>query len=343
MKNIILFFLFSLVWASSVFAWTIPSDAIHSDDGTHWYSQTGGENGWPTTLIIDGVEKARYTNFTNIYFGNILYSIVRDYPVVNDYNTSWQYILKDWIIIDSGSSIWTIQDNKNILFGWYTYDEGIFRVKNMQGKVLLEDRNASANSSSTYILSGVILSTVANRNWSQYTSYINTIKVPNKFLIFLWVRKKNIYFTDNSTNYMYIFNIKSNKLRKLSPYVWNWQYAITNNSLGDIQEMQYVILIDDKYAIADIDGKIISKDTYDSTDSIMVYWKNFFKSMKIGEKKYFSFGDTTYWPYDQIDTLNASFWYNTYDTSTVKRWSIFVQKNGKNYIVVNGKEILIGN
>ena len=343
MKNILLFILVFITSTSLAFALSAPENAQYSDDGTHWYSQTGGENWEPTILIIDGVEKARYTNFTNIYFGNILYSIVRDYPVGNDYSISRQYILKDWIIIDSGSTIWSIQDNKNILLGWYVHENGTFRVKDIQGKVLLEDRNASANSSSTYILSGVILSTVANRNWSQYTSYINTIKVPNKFLIFLWVRKKNIYFTDNSTNYMYIFNIKSNKLRKLSPYVWNWQYAITNNSLGDIQEMQYVILIDDKYAIADRDGKIISKERYDSIDSITAYWSNFFRSMKIGEKKYFSFADKVYWPYDQIDTFNPSFGYNPSDTSSVRRWSIFVQKNGKNYIVVNGKEVLIGN
>lgn len=35
--------------------------------------------------------------------------------------------------------------------------------------------------------------------------------------------------------------------------------------------MQYIILIDDKYAIADIDGKIISQDKYDSIDSIIAY------------------------------------------------------------------------
>lgn len=348
MKNIILFFLFSLVWASSVFAWTIPSDAQYSDDGTHWYVVSGSSiDSSYQTLIIDGVEKTKHSSFyTHVYLGNTLYSTASDYPPGSYDTITRQYILRDWIVIDSWSSLWIVQDsaNKDNPVWWYVYDEGTFRVKDISGKIILEDANSSSYSSTQFVASGVFLTTVSSKNEKFSTSYINATKVWNQSLSYIGKQGQNLFFSDYGNGHysLYQYNIRNKKLKKL-PGSDTGIYAIVLDKNGDIWRLEYVILVWEQYALADRDGKIISKERYDSIDLITAYWSNFFRSMKIGEKKYFSFADKVYWPYDQIDTFNPSFGYNPSDTSSVRRWSIFVQKNGKNYIVVNGKEVLIGN
>ena len=101
-------------------------------------------------------------------------------------------------------------------------------------------------------------------------------------------------------------------------------------------------MIWEKFAIADISGKIISSDRYDEVSSITAYGDKFYKLLKKDGKNYFSYGNIMYGPYDQIDTsFNVSYGFNPSNYNSIKWWSIYVQRNGKNSIIVNGKEIAL--
>jgi hypothetical protein len=104
-----------------------------------------------------------------------------------------------------------------------------------------------------------------------------------------------------------------------------------------IDDLEYLVHIGDKYAFLDSNGNILSPNRYDDA-SITSYGDSFFKTYKIGEKSYFYFEGKIYGPYDSIDTLNTFYGFNPSSSSGIKGWSIFTEKNGKTYIVSNGKE-----
>ena len=345
MRNILLAFLISFFSFASLFASSIPDNAVYSSDGTHWY--TTSTVGTKSTITIDGVEKGTYDYISsNDYIWNSLYTVV-----TNTTNPATIYLLKDGNIVDSASALTLVTEYSPIqkIVGYSVYNAWVFQLKRMDGAIILIDRNAGTSSSASSIAPGIIQSSVYDKNNSNWTVYINEKKLPWKSGTFMGTLKKGktseflfSSLNDENTTSLILYNIKSQTFRKLPSYDGLGIYGYTSNAQGNIKEFQYAVMIWEKYAIADISGKIISSDRYDEVLSITAYGDKFYKWLKKDGKNYFSYGNITYGPYDQIDTsFNVSYGFNLSNYNSIKWWSIYVQKNGKNSIIVNGKEIAL--
>ena len=345
MRNILLAFLISFFSFASLFASSIPDNAVYSSDGTHWY--TTSTVGTKSTLTIDGVEKGAYDCVcSNDYIWNSLYTVV-----TNTTNPATTYLLKDGNIVDSASALTLVTEYSPIqkIVGYTVYDAWVFQLKKLDGTIVFIDRNAGSYSSASSIAPGIIQSTIYDKNNSNSIIYLNEKKLPWKSGIFIGTLKKGktweLLFTsvnekDDST--LIVYNTKSQTFRKLPSYDGVGTSWYTSTAQGNIKEFQYAVMIWEKYAIADISGKIISSDRYDEVSSITSYGDKFYKVMKKDGQNYFSYGNIMYGPYDQMDTsFNVLYGFNPSNYNSVKLWSIFVQKNGKNSIIVNGKEMAL--
>jgi hypothetical protein len=356
MKKFILFLLLGFVYMPSVFALSIvptispasptsgaPEGATFSDDGTHWAKIESNNN--KDTLTVDGSIKATYA-----YIGQLMYVGNTVFALAND-EDNFFYLLKDGIVIEKGTSISLISTYSSATYistleGWYIYDAWVFRVKNVEWKVLMESLNAWSSSSAYTIAPNIVLTTLYNRNNEKPVSYINTIAMNwNVSSIGTYKNGKKTEVILQSTNSegiseMSALDIASGKIRKLPSYDGVTQNTAIYDKKWNIKEMQYVVTIGDVYAFVDINGKMTSDTRYDEVISLSSHGDKFFKSVIKDGKKYFHFDKKLYGPYDEIDTLNTSFGYgSTSNYTKVMLWSIFARKDGKDFIIANGKEL----
>jgi hypothetical protein len=110
---------------------------------------------------------------------------------------------------------------------------------------------------------------------------------------------------------------------------------------GTIGEAQYVALIGNKYVFVDINGTVITKDPFDAVINFMAYGEKFLKVFVRGEQTFIHYDGKTYGPYDTVESFNPSYSMMGGYGSSIARWSVFVKKNGANYILANGKEFKI--
>ncbi len=349
MRHILWVLMLSLFSFSSLFAGSIPDGAIYSGDGTYWYSTS--TVGAKTTLMVDGVEKGSYDYFSsNDYVWNTLYSAVS-----NTTEPAKTYLLKDGNIIDSATILTLVTEYLPVhkIVGYSTLDAWVFQLKHMDGTIIFSDNNAGSYSSVSSLAPGILQSTIYDKNNNIATTYINEKKIPGTSYSFIGTLKKGktseLLFSslnqENITTLMF-YNPKSQKFRKLPSYDGVGTYGYTSDTHSNIKDLQYSVMIGEKYAIADISGKIVSDERFDSVTSVTSYGDALMTIFKKWEKIYFSFGKTsfdksTYGPYDQIDSFNVSYGFDPSNYTSVKQWSIFVQRNGKNAIIVNGKEVAL--
>ena len=321
----------------------IPYTAIYSDDGSHWASV---DTSWEKyTLTIDGTLKATYSYISQPTFvGSIVYVTATDEANIS-------YLLRDGVILDKAKTIGFIMSYAAGWYtpkyeGWYTADVGTFRVRDMSGKVLLENMNAGSYSSAYSIAPGVTMSTIYDKNNSYSTTYINNQKMSgnvNSMGTYKNGKKMELLLSSmnpSGTNTEIIaYDISSWKMRKLPSYDGVGSYATILDKKWNIKELQYSVMIGDSYAFADITGKLSGDSRYDEVLQISSYGDKFFKSFVKNGKKYFHFDNKLYGPYDELDMLNISYGYgNTGNYQKIARWSIFARNDGKDYIIASGKE-----
>ncbi len=147
----------------------------------------------------------------------------------------------------------------------------------MDGTIIFSDNNAGSYSSVSSLAPGIIQSTVYDKNNSIMTTYINEKKIPGTSNSFIGTLKKGktselLFSSLNQENMTLMFyNPKSQKFRKLPTYDGVGTYGYTSDTLSNIKEFQYSLMIGEKYAIADISGKIVSDERFDSVTSITSY------------------------------------------------------------------------
>ena len=345
MRNILLAFLISFFSFASLFASSIPDNAVYSSDGTHWFATSMVND--KTVLTMDGVERARYSSLIPSYEWNTLYTVAS-----NTDTPTKTYLLKDGNIVDSASALTLVTHYSSTIqkiVGYTVYDAWVFQLKKLDGTIVFTDNNAGASSFANVDNSGIIQSTVYDKNNNYTTYYFNEKKIPGKSISWIGTLKKGkaseflfSSLNDENTTSLILYNTKSQTFRKLPSYDGVGTYGYTSTAQGNIKAFQYAVMIWEKFAIADISGKIISSDRYDEVSSITSYGDKFYKVMKKDGQNYFSYGNIMYGPYDQMDTsFNVLYGFNPSNYNSVKLWSIFVQKNGKNSIIVNGKEVAL--
>jgi hypothetical protein len=343
MRKFILFILLSALSFPTLFAsGTIPDGAIFSDDGTHWSKIDYDAE--KNTLIVDGVLKATYNYISrSMYVGNTLFTTASDEKGIS-------YLLKDGIVIEKAPTIEIISSYNNNDYTskvewWYTYDSGVFRVKNTEWKILTENMNAWTYSTASSLSPGIIQANLYNRNNEKPITYINGVSI-NGSISSIGTYKNGkkmemIFLSTNITNISQIiaFDMASGKIRNLPSYDGVTQNATILDKKWNIKELQYVVMIWDMYAFADISGKLTSDSRYDEVIQLTSYGDKFFKSFIKDNKSYFFFDSKMYWAYDEIDPINIS--YKAPNYSIVSKWSLFAKKNGKDVIIVNGREIAL--
>lgn len=339
MRNLIILLCLSFISATSAFALDkAPEGATYSDDGAHWYIVS--TNGAKSILTVDGVVKATYSSIdTPFFIGD------NSFAIAYDEASGYRYLLKNWVVIDTWETINTLNDYINIPYGkvvgWYIVDNGTYRLKDTTGKTLLENKNAGSSSYASILAKWVLESIIYDRNNANPTLYINDKKVAenaNPLGVYKNKKKLVVPYTLTSPEWkteLYMYDVESGSSKKLPSYDGVGTYATVNWKSGDIKVLQYSVLIWEKYAIADISGKIISPARYDSVSQMTSYWDMILINYSINGEVFFSFGGKSYGWYNEVDIFNVSYASNN---TSVKRWSIFVRKNGKDYIVVNGKE-----
>ncbi len=333
-----IFFLFLALLALTPLAYAdspAPEWAYFSEDGSHWARVLS--SGSTATLTIDWVIKATYVSIDEpTALANSFYTISTDANGV-------RYILKDGAIVDKwefGGLITSYTSSSKIEW-WYVIDGGVYRLKDTTGKIILESANAGSSTYNSYLQWGMIVSTLYNKSNESYTTYVNDKKIAkNAYSIGTYKKGKKTEILFNATDDFWksriiAFDIDTWMMRSLPSYDGVWSYATIMWKSGNILELQYTVLIGEKYAIADINGKILSRLRYDEMPQITNYGNKFFKSYIKDGKTYFYFDGNVYWGYSIIDSFNVSY---TSSYSYVSKWSIFVTKNGKEMIVVNGKE-----
>ncbi len=359
MKNLLLFLFLLCISAPSLFAGSlqdiaptassivsIPYGAVYSDDGTHWASV---DTSWEKyTLTIDGTLKATYSYISQPTFvANTVYAMATD-----EVNTS--YLLRDGMVLEKGKNVWFVMSYSAWSYssqyeGWYTVDAWVFRLKDMTGKVLIENMNAGTSSSAYAYAPRVIMSTIYDRNNNNSTTYINNQKISwsvSSLGIYKNGKKSELLLIGMNTSgintEIIAYDMAWGKIRKLPWYDGIGSYATILDKKWNIKELQYSVMIGDKYAFADITGKVSSDARYDGILQVSSYGDKFFKSFIKNGKKYFHFDGKLYGPYDEIDTLNTSYGYgNNLNYQKIERWSIFARKDGKDSIIANGKEFLL--
>lgn len=231
---------------------------------------------------------------------------------------------------------------------------GKYTVKMLPDTTLLEVNNAGINSSSRYE-GTLLISNIYDRNNTIYTTYIGTTKMGENMNISGYISegKKTRYAVMSSYTYtpmggtsqtrVLVYDLKTKKLVKLPAVAEGGNIAETrspgNNQLLSIS---YPTKKDDKFQMVRFDGTITMDDfLYDELPMITQYGQAEFVSFKKDDRQYFRFDGKTYGPYDLVDTFNTSYGYPpvNYQSQKVVRWSVFVRKDGKDMIVVNGKEI----
>lgn len=336
MKKLLISALCFLGCVTSVFAGSAPDGAYFTDDGSHWATVT--RNGDKDVLTIDGVTKATYAYMDQPYIsGNSFYTIGTD-------ASNMKYVLKDGVVVDKWTyaSVVTNYTSYQKLEWWYVVGDGTFRLRNAAWVTILENMNAWSSSYSSSIANGLIQTTLYSRNNDKATTYLNDKKIAgNAYSIGTYKngKKMEIFYTttnDDGTTGIFAYNVTTWTLRSLPWYDGVGTYATIVGKSGYITELQYSVLVNDKYAIVDINGKFLSSSRYDEVTQITTYGNKFYKSFVKDGKSFFFFDGKVYGGYDEIDSFNVS--YNPSNYSYVSKWSIFTKKGGKDYIIANGKE-----
>jgi hypothetical protein len=321
---------------------------VYTEDGTH--SGKVSCSGESCSFFLNGIKKATYFTLDYpIVSGNDFYVLATD-------QQNKKHLLKNGWVIASWEVINTIlgyygASTTSQFEWWYIQNNGKYSVFSKDGNKYLEVDNAGTASNSYYIADKVLLTTIYNQNNLTSSTYINTKKIPTSwdgYVQSYGIYKKSIKDSEvllSSSNYLgtmelMMFNIKSWELRPLPGYDGITQIMTIYNKNGTIKDFQYVANVENGYAFADMNGKILSKEFYDTVNTFTSYGDSYLKIFTKNEKMFMHFEGRLYGPYDFIDTFNPSYG-NQLSTTKVLRWSVFVKNNGKNYILVNGKQIAI--
>ena len=318
---------------------------VYTEDGTH--SGKVSCSGESCSFFLDGIKKSTYFTI--------------DYPVVSESDIyalatdqqNKKYLLKNGTIIASWETINTLlgyygANSISQFEWWYIQNNGKYTVYAKDGSTYLEIDNAGSASNSYYIADGVLLTTIYNRNNLTSTTYINTKKISgwDGYVQSYGIYKKSVKVSElllGSSNAwgtmeLLLYNLKTGEIRSLPSYDGMSQVMAIYHKNGTIKDFQYVVSVENGYAFVDMNGKILSKEYYDTVNIFTTYGENYLKIFTKNEKMYMHYEGKLYGPYDYIDTFNPSYGSQSSFTK-VLRWSIFVKNNGKNFILVNGKLI----